>query len=293
MKLGLAKGNPSPVKTYATMRTAEKKGFWRDNPIVGEISIDLAFLSAPFKMYCENDDTVVKELYWSAFQGWELGSLTYWKAFASQAEGKVILDIGSYTGIYSLLASQAAANASIFAFDIQEECLKRLKKNIAINGSENIECHLSACSDRDGTIDFFFYEEPEIISSVASTVPKAVNDKQSTVAAIRVDTLLASRGLIGSVALVKIDAEDAELQTLSGMKEMIALSKPDLLIEINDTEHIAPVQASLPENYALYRIDEANVSLMHVSTENPSARKFRNYLATARTQEDLDRLFAS
>ncbi|HIN98395.1 MAG TPA: FkbM family methyltransferase, partial [Flavobacteriaceae bacterium] len=117
---------------YQKLNTAGKKAFWKENPLNGNIEIKLDDFPS-FSMYCENDDTVIKELYWTNWKGWENTSLALWANLLSQIQGGLILDIGSYTGIYAIIAAELNPSSSIYAFDIQEECINRIKKNLSLN----------------------------------------------------------------------------------------------------------------------------------------------------------------
>jgi len=93
------------MKPYQDLLTKEKKEFWIKNPVKGEIDIIIDGLPA-FKMFCENDDTVVKELYWTDYKDWELTSLTLWNNLLEEVDNLCVLDIGAYSGIYSLIAAK-------------------------------------------------------------------------------------------------------------------------------------------------------------------------------------------
>jgi hypothetical protein len=55
---------------YDTMTLDEKKAFWRANPVHGEVRISVPGVPE-FAMLNRNDDTVVKELHWTDFRGWD------------------------------------------------------------------------------------------------------------------------------------------------------------------------------------------------------------------------------
>lgn len=88
---------------YDSMPLEEEKAFWRANPLNGEVTIKVPGLPE-FTMMNRNDDTVVKELYWIDYTGWEATSLRLWAALAARASG-IPLDIGAYSGIHSILAA--------------------------------------------------------------------------------------------------------------------------------------------------------------------------------------------
>ena len=81
---------------YLCMNINGKKKFWKANPVKGDISIKLPFMPC-FLMHCDNDDTVVKELYWTKYQGWELTSLKLWHNLSVKVGNSIILDIGTYS----------------------------------------------------------------------------------------------------------------------------------------------------------------------------------------------------
>ena len=133
--MSTVQGDPA---TYAAMTVRQKKAFWRANPVRGEIPIAIGSIP-PLLMYSDNDDTVVKELYWTGFQGWERTSLHLWGRIAAVVSPGLVLDVGCYSGIYSLIAAKANTSHRVLAIDIQPRCLARVERNRALNGVANIE----------------------------------------------------------------------------------------------------------------------------------------------------------
>jgi FkbM family methyltransferase len=268
------------IKNYPRNGTvAEKKAFWLENPLVGDITIQLDF--APnFLMRCENDDTVVKELYWTGFKGWENTSLMLWSRLMADVSHGLILDIGSYSGIYSLLAGKQAPHTQILAFDIQQRCVDRLKENSKINKITNIDAFHCACSAKNGEVDFYFYEEAGILSSVASLMPSKINDRKATVPAIIADDFLNKKYPDTPVRLIKIDAENAERVVLNGLQNTLAKYAPDVLLEINDDRELANIKGLLPRGYRLFSIDEQQSRFRKVGFFFKGFQGNRNYFAS-------------
>jgi len=273
------------------MYHSAKKAFWDENPIIGEIPIVLPFMPS-FKMFSENDDAVIKELYWSEFTGWELTSLKIWHRLALAAGKGIILDIGAYSGIYSLVASVTNPDSSIMAFDIQQKCLDRLQKNISINTLENISYKLAACSDRDEVISFSFREAEGILCSVASIVSKEENTTSANVEAIKLDNFLTQTDQMSNVKLIKIDVEDAEVSTLAGLQNTITTSQPDILIEINNSGNIRKVVGLLPDHYNIYSIDEDRYRIKRQGMFFKRFENSRNFLVTAKNIKIVKGLLA-
>ena len=274
------------MKNYSQLTITEKKKFWKENPIYGEIDINVDGLDS-FKMYCDNDDSVVKELHWTDYRGWELTSLRLWSDLLKNNTNGTIYDVGAYSGIYSLIAYKASNQFKIYAFDIQDKCMDRLKKNVAINKATNIELLQAACTDFNGETDFFFYEEDGIMSSVASLVPNKLNKLNKKVTTIKLDDF----ELNDVIKLIKIDVEGAEISTLKGLKRVLSKDAPDVLIEVNNFKELKTVKKQFPRGYHVYDINEKELFIKKMNWfSKPS--KHRNYLFTKRAKNDLIELFS-
>lgn len=273
------------MKDYKKLRINDKKKFWKDNPIIGNIDITIDGIE-PFKMYCDNDDSVIKELYWTDFKGWELTSLVLWNNILSTISDGLIYDIGSYSGIYSLISANASNTNQVHAFEIQENCVNRLRKNIAINSFDNIEIHQAACTNFDGEVTFYYYEEEGIISSVAGLVPNKMNNLERKVKAIKLDDFEINK----KVDLIKIDVEGAELDTLKGMKNVLKDDAPDVLIEVNHFKGLKHVKKLFPRGYKVYDVNEDTLEIKKLGWFiSPS--KHRNYFFTKKSKDQLSRVF--
>ena len=250
--MSTVQGDPA---TYAAMTVRQKKAFWRSNPVRGEIPIAIESIP-PLVMYSDNDDTVVKELYWTGFRGWERTSLHLWGRIATAASPGLVLDVGCYSGIYSLIAAKANASHRVLAIDIQPRCLARVERNRALNGVANIETVHAACVDTTGSIRYFYYEDLDVLSSIASVEPKPINDRSADAPALTIDGLIEGEDPSMPVTLVKIDVEDAELRTLRGATATLERHRPDVLIEINDPRNVGSIGKLFPRGYNCYSIDE-------------------------------------
>src|SRR5262249_4186050 len=145
---------------YSTMSLDEKKAFWRANPIDGVVTIRVEGVPE-FAMVNRNDDTVVKELHWTGYAGWERTSLRLWSSLAAEADG-VVLDVGAYSGISSMLAATVNPRVRVLAVDIQPDCVERIRENARANDLGNVEPHHAAAAGRSGSMRFFFRREPDI-----------------------------------------------------------------------------------------------------------------------------------
>ncbi|MEO9503618.1 FkbM family methyltransferase [Nonlabens ulvanivorans] len=275
---------------YKSLKTtAQKKKFWKENPLNGDISIEIDGFNE-FKMKCLNDDSVVKELYWTKFNGWEKTSLTLWKNLLEKIESdSVILDVGAYSGIYSLIASSYENVKHIYAFDIQDNCINRLEENLQLNNISNASIVKAACSNSEDIIEFYYYEEEGIMSSVAGIVPKKMNNLKTSVNSIVLDSWSISESL-KNIRLIKMDVEGAEQKTLLGMRDILRKDKPDILIEINDFKDVKKVKNIFPTGYKLYDINEKSLEIKKLGLfSKPS--KDRNYFFSTKSKKELALIF--
>jgi FkbM family methyltransferase len=259
------------------MTLDEKKAFWRANPLDGVVTVKVRGVPE-FAMVNRNDDTVVKELHWTDYAGWEPTSLRLWAALAERATGTV-LDVGAYSGIYSILAATVNPRRRVLAVDIQRDCVERIRENARANGLDNVEPHLAAASNRSRSVRFFFRREPDILTSVASLVDTDYANDSADVAAVRLDDLLAEHGVGDDVSLIKIDVEGAELEALEGLAETLAATRPAVLLEVNDFADLREVRRRFPGGYRVYQVAEERGKVRRVRPWSKPVG--RNYLFTA------------
>lgn len=278
------------MKDYKKLFTAEKKVFWKENPIDGDIDISIEGI-APFKMHCKNDDTVVKELYWTAFKGWEFTSLTLWNNLLDTIDKGIVLDVGTYSGIYSLIASQKKAVEYVYAFDIQDKCIERTATNFKLNAIENAAVVKAACSNENGETVFHYYEEEGIISSVAGIVSKEMNNLSTTVKSIKLDDWYHDLDSKTPISLLKMDVEGAEQLTLKGMQVILKDASPHVLIEINDHTDLKAVKKLFPKGYNIFDINEDELIVKKLGLFSKPT-KFRNYLFTKLNADAMSKIFS-
>lgn len=283
---GMRMPSQTAALDYRDWPLEKKINLWRMNPINGNVRIRVPQLPE-ILMYSENDDSVVKELWWTNFRGWELTTLHVWFALAEKAGGAV-LDIGSYSGIFSVYASLAAPDAKVFAFEPQQRAIERVRKNLELNKVKTAEAVHGAVADKNGTVILHFYEKPDIISSIASIHASESADCEVEIRSICLDD---SDFLKRPVSLIKIDVEGAETQALQGMRKLIATDKPDIVIEANDLYLVDSYREFLPEEYSVFAIDDENQKIQKLGDGSTTKQIGRNYLLTPRSKSDLTEIF--
>lgn len=237
-------------------------------PFYGYIKIDISGLE-PFVMFSNNDDFVAKAYFWRGIDAYETTSLKIWTALARTAS--TIIDVGAYTGIYSLAAAKANNQASIFAFEALDRAYFRLLINKQVNAFPKLKIYHKALSNMDGELLFYTYREEDILTTGSSLLMKNMNVcEKKRVNTISLDCWLAEN-FQSKVDLLKIDAEGAEHLVLQGAQQTIKTHCPDILVEIlksADLEAIRQAVGSQP--YSFFHIDDATGAIEEMKYPQPS-----------------------
>lgn len=154
-------------------------------------------------------------------------------------KGKTFLDVGSHIGYYSVLASKiVGSRGKIYAFEPTPSTFDLLVNNT--KNSPNINCYPFAAWSRSKDLVFRDYGQfySGCNSFTEARMPqKYLQKSQPTirkVRAISLDEFCKTHKVRPD--FIKIDAESAEFEVLTGMKSTIKKFRPIITIEIGDTQ---------------------------------------------------------
>jgi FkbM family methyltransferase len=149
-----------------------------------------------------------------------------WGAEALFAEfadsSRDFLDIGAHIGYYSAYLSNRVRG--VYAFEPDPRNLPSLYRNASLAG--NVEVVEMAVSSADGEARFHKGAASEVSSLVGGPEDGSYIDVRVTT----VDSFAATKPQI-SVVLIKIDAEENDLEVLRGMEKLAARDQPLILAE--------------------------------------------------------------
>jgi FkbM family methyltransferase len=182
--------------------------------------------------------------------------------------GGVVLDVGANIGQYSLIASKRVGpTGHVYAFEPGESILSRLRRNIELNPSNNIEILPVAVGNDHG---FYSYYPAAKLGNqgVGSLIPDDKGDIRTLepvqVKMVRLNDFCEERG-IKKVDFIKIDVEGFEFEVLKGSGNILS-NNPNVLL----------------------MVELANENLKAMGTETNDIKqfmldmKFRMYTATGR-----------
>jgi FkbM family methyltransferase len=197
----------------------------RDIGVEPRVTIPIAVGHVSVQLYAEGD--AIARITRGG-KSWETQTRAAWAELV--APGELVLDVGAYTGIYSI--ASALMGAHVMAIEPHPGNYARLLMNCALN-STRIQALPVAASNENAT-QLLCMKRAEGLCDTASisySDRMAVIDKGEYGIAIpckRIDDIAASDT---RVALIKIDVERHERAVLVGALETIYRHKPAVIVE--------------------------------------------------------------
>lgn len=220
-------------------------------------------------------DMLARQIVWGNLTIWEATSL---RAFSQLVRNsRMFVDVGAYTGIYSLIACADGAGNAI-AFEPNPEVVPMLRRNVAANSmGERITVIAKAASSAPGSA----------VLSIPDDVTGAhLSDGGSgpRVELTTVDEALGGR----QVDVIKIDVEGFEPDVIAGAELSISTCLPAIITECLDAPAYSAVKASLTSlGYDRCRhLGRGGIKDTASYIEQPA---FANFLWTSSRRRDLDR----
>ena len=160
-----------------------------------------------------NDDSFTKssEIFELSYQDW-----------LKRPEPKIILDIGSNIGFYSIISLSKYKYGQAYAFEANPETYRVLEKNIRLNRLENkVTAYNIGLSSSDGTLNFYkdkFHTGGSKILS-KDDIKRYDESQTSKIPVKRLDDVFKEN--ISDISFIKIDVEGHELEVLKGMDSIL------------------------------------------------------------------------
>lgn len=197
--------------------------------------LDLKIASQKIKLYTECDDHFA-DIYFYGRPWYEESDLRLFLSLT--AKSKIILDIGSNIGIYSITAAKKNPSAMIYSFEPYYFNRQRLQKNCTLNNCTNIFIQSEIVGEFDGSCQFFIPEKERIIDTASSDLEQKekyyqneLKWKSILLPQITVDSFFQKHLSGKKIDLIKIDVEGAEIAVFNGMKKILAEQNPVILFE--------------------------------------------------------------
>jgi FkbM family methyltransferase len=169
------------------------------------------------------------------------------------APGMRVLDVGANHGVYTLSAAgHVGEEGRVWSFEPASLTARWLSASVAKNGFENTRLMKLALSDSPGKIKLSTHSGSEFGRLVADPEQKQPGE---LVDVVRLDDCARQFG-IADVDFVKLDAEGAEKQILTGGSRFFAEESPLVMFEVrsSDEPDLALVEQFVALGYRIYRL---------------------------------------
>jgi FkbM family methyltransferase len=168
-------------------------------------------------------------------------NLKYWESSSREIfstlslTSRCAVDIGSYTGVYTLVAAKTNRKIQTISFEPNPELYTALEKNIEINRLKNFNLEQLALDKEIGSA--ILYLNHEQYTSVGSLIKSSAVGKQISVNKTTLDAYCAEKR-VNSIDLIKIDVEGYEINILEGSKVTLEKYSPIILMEALTTSSL-------------------------------------------------------
>lgn len=191
------------------------------------------------KIYVDTTDTgFASHLLLDGF--WEMWLTTF---FARHIHpGMTVLDVGANYGYYTLLfGALVGPTGRVYAVEPNPAVVAKLRRSVSLNGHSNRTVIVPAAAGaRDGGVADLFVPNGEPKNGTVAADPTGFAADSGVfyrVPCVSVDGFAAS---VERFDLVKIDAEGAEQDIISGMDRILRRDKPCLVLEFNRGRYSHP-----------------------------------------------------
>lgn len=231
---------------------------------------------------------VAKELYWGQGHRPKPQDQFAIELFATLAErSDVVLDIGAYTGLFSLVSTAVNPTIQAHAFEIVPEVHRLLVENCVRNAvADRVHAHQEGIGAPE-----FVMRVP--VGSGGSALPDFYSSR------LRFDdgVLVPFRSLDATLdlapksgrVLVKIDVEGTENEVLRHGQSFLAAFRPPILCEVlagvADAAELGSILS--PHGYRFYLVHEAGLASRPTLEPDP---RFRDWLIAPQSADELREL---
>jgi FkbM family methyltransferase len=228
-------------------------------PVNGSFNIDIGN-NKHINLSCNPTSYLSRLLFWGGEKGFEYKTVRIYKELVKDA--KVIFDIGSNIGYYSLVGAKLNPGAKIVAFEPMPSAHKYLNINIDNNKLTNVKAEKIALSNVKGKTKFYAVKSRKFMEledhlngdgtiNVDNSTPHIGEEFE-----VNTDTLdnYVSSNQIKRIDLIKIDTEASEHLVFEGAINALKNFRPIIFCEV--IPHKIEIQIDeifAPLNYSFFK----------------------------------------
>jgi FkbM family methyltransferase len=200
-------------------------------------------------------------------------------------KGDVVIDIGAHIGYYTVLfAKLVGPEGKVFAFEASPTNFEVLKKNVSVNGYQNVILNNKAVSDKNGKLTLYITGRTSTENFLFK--PENFIDSSKIKNTIEIDSITLDnyfQDFKGEINFLKMDISGAEPRVIKGMNSI--LNKNTSLkiqqewwpnaIRTHGFEPDSHLKLLTQMGYKIYEIDGTNNKL-NLATSDDLMKKYPN-----------------
>jgi FkbM family methyltransferase len=154
-------------------------------------------------------------------------------------KGDIVVDVGASIGYYTLIFARAVGSEGhVFAFEPRPERFELLKKNIEINGYDNVTLEQMAIMDQNGETEFHYSKSEKSGFKLAVSEKSSLEMTEKSIAkTIRLEDYFKDKNLVNKIKFIKSDVDGPEFSVLQSTGSILKNKSLKLFFEW-DTEYI-------------------------------------------------------
>jgi FkbM family methyltransferase len=199
-------------------------------PVEGQFNVRVA-RGTSFRYLASPSDAVGRALYWSDLRRLERETWTQFVPLAARA--RCFVDIGSFTGAYTLVGCAVNSRLRCFAFEPVPQVYERLCTNIGLNGwGHRVTAVHAAVSGTSGAERFWLPDREFPDTGHLDSSARVELEAGGSWVEVPTTTLSSALPEGTTVDLMKIDVEDAEGPVVASIADVLARDHPAVVIEM-------------------------------------------------------------
>ena len=234
-----------------------------------------------FTLRSDFEDDYFELSYTETYGSYEPETLSAWEQITKKK--KLVLDVGAYTGVFSLIASRKDGSLRCVAFEPNPVSYGKLVENIDINNAAHrVKTINVGLGERAGHISLVVPALRTGSSAVQLKTSMINRDTQEwlEIRDIKIDTIdsvLSAES--NSVDAIKIDVEGYELNVLKGATERLKSDKPIILLECLSFLELEEISKFLETfGYSLEKSLDGDPMTEHLNESINDLTRARNYI---------------
>ncbi|MBZ0263968.1 FkbM family methyltransferase [bacterium] len=260
---------------YLSLRRVIPFAIWKHFPAPDTFEVRITKTKS-FKYCYTGYDYVGFVTYWGGAFEFENETSSLMAKYLKNAH--VFLDIGAYTGFYTVLGLGLNPALKVISCEPVPENFGALTANVAVNKFENRTTLLNcAVAEKAGSVPF--HVTSNRYSPSASLNPEGFRGKDGSLIEVECMTLDQIVNDLDKVDVIKVDVEGFEDKVLEGAKNTLATKRPVIFLEVNyDGPYQRLTEIFDEQDYTYFQLTDSGPLQQDEIIPDPKDI-FRNYLA--------------